>query len=138
MSSLSDEEVRAKLNEQTSPNQMLSEPIQTPPSGKPGEKALRYINQLMDDQTKYKSKRTDSKTQSNFNVNKDVLPQVRISSPVASSTTSEDETWQRISLAPGVELHLRQPLDPETNSRVWQVIQYAKRMFTIKSQGGTK
>ncbi len=139
MTSLSDEEVRVKLKDQPSSNQMsLADPIQAAPSGKPGEQALRYINQLMDDQTKYKSKGIDNKTNLNLFGHKEVLPQVRISSPDASSTTPEEETWQRISLAPGVELHLRQPLDPDTNSRVWQVIQYAKRMFTIKSQGGTK
>lgn len=138
MTSLSDQEVRAKLNEQASPSQVLSEPIHTPPGGKPGEQALRYINQLMDDQTKYKSKGTDHKTPSNFIVHKEVLPQASVSAPDASATPPGEETWQHISLAPGVELHLRQPVDPDTNNRVWQVIQYAKKMFTTKSQGGTK
>jgi DNA-binding transcriptional MerR regulator len=139
MSTLTDEDVQAKLKEQSNPNQVIFE--QSPPpqiSRKPGQEALRYINQLMEDQSRYKSKRTDNKTQSNFIGQKEVSAQTKFSSPEASTGMSDEETWQRISLAPGVELHLRQPLDPDTNSRVWQVIQYAKRMFSIQSQGGTK
>jgi DNA-binding transcriptional MerR regulator len=139
MSSLTDADVQEKLKQQPGSSQSILEPpMRAQPSGKPGEEALRYINQLMDDQTRYKSKGTDNKTQPIFIGHTQESAQSRPSSPEISSGSLEEEIWQRIALAPGVELHLRQPLDPDTNSRVWQVIQYAKRMFSIKSQGGTK
>ena len=139
MSSLSDADVQEKLKQQPGSSQIILEPpMPAQPSRKPGEEALRYINQLMDDQSRYKTKGTDNKTQPTFIGHKELLAKSTISSPDTSPTLTEEEIWQRISLAPGVELHLRQPLDPDTNRRVWQVIQYAKRMFSIKSQGGTK
>lgn len=139
MTSLSDDEVRQKLKEQpgTSLN-LINEPMPAPQAGKPGENALRYISRLMDDQTRYKTKGTGDKANATFTGQNDILIQSKVSSPDASSAYSDQETWQRITLAPGVELHLLHPLDPSTQSRVQQVINFAKRMFSTQAQGGHK
>jgi DNA-binding transcriptional MerR regulator len=139
MTSLSDDEVQLKLKEQpmTSPKQG-NEPLPAQQAGKPGENALRYINQLMEDQTRYKTKGTGSKSTSKIDDQNEIWMHARISSPKSSPADTDEQTWQRITLAPGVELHLRQPVDSSTQSRVQQVINYAKRMFSIKAQGGHK
>jgi hypothetical protein len=141
MSSLTDAEVRLKLKEQPESSRTSTIKEQTPaqPNEKPGENALRYINRLMEDQTRYKTKGTSDKSESKFIGQKEnYLLQLPVSSQNESPDYHEEETWQRITLAPGVELHLRHPLDPDIQSRVQQVINYAKRMFSIRSYGGNK
>ena len=141
MRSLTDAEVRLKLSEQpvSSRTSTIKEQTLAQPTKKPGENALRYINRLMDDQTRYKTKGTSDKSESKFiGHNENYLLQSPVSSQNESPEYHEEETWQRITLAPGVELHLRHPLDPNVQGRVQQVINYAKRMFSIKSYGGNK
>jgi len=41
----------------------------------------------------------------------------------------QHETWQRLALAPGVELHLRQPLPPEIEERTVRLVEAARRLF---------
>jgi DNA-binding transcriptional MerR regulator len=41
-----------------------------------------------------------------------------------------EETWQRVGLAPGVELHVREPLPPDVRERVAQLIRRARELFT--------
>lgn len=139
MSSLSDDEVQLKLKELPMTSQKQgSEPLPAQQAGKPGENALRYINQLMEDQTRYKTKGTGGKSASKIDDQNEIGMQANIRSPDASPAHTDDQIWQHITLAPGVELHLRQPVDSYTQSRVQQVINFAKRMFSIKAQGGHK
>lgn len=42
--------------------------------------------------------------------------------PKRDSPPNQNETWQRISLAPGVELHVREPLEEEQQSLVARVV----------------
>lgn len=139
MGALTDDEVRLKLKEQPLTSQKLGdEPMPSQHAGKPGENALRYINHLMDDQTRYKTKGTGDKSNAKYNGQNEIWMQSSISSPAAPSAFQDQETWQRIALAPGVELHLRHPVDPDIQSRVQQVINFAKRMFSTQAQGGHK
>lgn len=39
------------------------------------------------------------------------------------------ETWERISLAPGIELNLRQPVDAPNREKVDQLIQFARQLL---------
>ncbi len=41
----------------------------------------------------------------------------------------EDERWRRVTLAPGVELHLREPLAAEWQERIAQLIAMAHKLF---------
>jgi hypothetical protein len=41
----------------------------------------------------------------------------------------QHETWQRIALAPGVEIHLRQPVSPELEERAVRLVEAARRLF---------
>ena len=130
MNSLSDREVQKKLKEEPLPSPRFSTQAREPQQlTKPGAKALDYIDRVMEDQSKYRTKGTiDHAQQTHFQepviVHKPAVNQV---APAPAAPQAEE--WQRIPLAPGVELHLRRPLDPATHSLVQQVIVYARRVF---------
>jgi DNA-binding transcriptional MerR regulator len=52
----------------------------------------------------------------------------RGSTPYAAEAAPE-ETWQRVTLAPGVELHIREPLASEVRTRVERLIAWARELF---------
>jgi DNA-binding transcriptional MerR regulator len=138
MTSLTDDEVRMKLNEQPSSSQIMNGPLPAPPAEKPGENALRYIDRLMEDQTRYKTKGSSDKTEPKFTRDNEIRIQPKVNYLDASPIDTDQETWQRITLAPGVELHLRYPQNPATQGLVRQLITFAKRIFSTKSYGGIK
>jgi DNA-binding transcriptional MerR regulator len=62
-----------------------------------------------------------------------LIPQRRERSSATLPTTSPTEpgeTWQRVTLAPGVELHLRAPPAPDLRERIEQLIALARELFT--------
>jgi DNA-binding transcriptional MerR regulator len=133
MSSLTDEQVHLKLKESPPPApQFSAQPMPAQPVAKPGEKALNYISQVMEDQTKFKSKGSFDKDQISVNHQKESHNQPWLSVP-ESSPLPDGELWQRISLAPGVELHVHRPLAPQIENRLRQLISYARRLFNSKS-----
>jgi DNA-binding transcriptional MerR regulator len=48
---------------------------------------------------------------------------------VAAPAAAAEETWQRVGLAPGVELHVREPLPPDMRERVKRLIERARELF---------
>jgi DNA-binding transcriptional MerR regulator len=129
MNSLSDEQVRLKLKEPPPPRVKFSgQPAPAQPAGKPGEKALNYINRLMDDQTRYKT-RGFLENKQDINLSKRELPVEYLQSPGNRFAQYDEENWLRITFAEGVELHLRRPLEPEVEFRVRQLISYAQKIF---------
>jgi len=61
------------------------------------------------------------------------IPQRRERSSAALPTNSPsepEETWQRVTLAPGVELHLRTPATPDLRERIEQLLAHARELFT--------
>jgi DNA-binding transcriptional MerR regulator len=140
MNSLTDDQVSMRLTElpPSSPKFSTEQPSHQP-AAKPGAKALDYINQVMDTQTKYRMKGTLNQPQPNFSKPREMASPINFNtpepSPIAepSPIMEEDEIWQRISLVPGVELNLRRPLDADTERQVQQLINLAKRIFHFKS-----
>jgi DNA-binding transcriptional MerR regulator len=140
MNSLTDDQVSMRLNElpPSSPKFSVEQPARQP-AAKPGARALDYINQVMDTQTKNRMKGTLNQPQSSFSKPREMAPPNIFNAaeplPIAepSPTKEKDDIWQRISLAPGVELHLRRPLDADTEHQVQQLISLAKRIFHFKS-----
>ncbi len=132
MSSLSDDQVREKLKEQpASSPKFSSQQAPSQPGLKPGTRALDYINRLMEDQTRYKAKGLPEESPP-FRKNKDELLPINL--PVQSQAVIPlEETWQHIHLAPGVELHIRRPLDRVSESQVQQLFSFAKKIFQSKS-----
>lgn len=134
MNSLNDGEVQKRLSELSMSSPKFSA-AQMPaqPSAKPGAKALEYINRLMEDQSRQRLKGTADQTQPALAYRNEASLPSRSSSPDVSSAIPEDESWQRISLAPGVELHLRKPMDSAIQIQVQQILDFAKRVFHIQS-----
>jgi len=53
---------------------------------------------------------------------------VAASIPGATPTVARSQ-WDRITLAPAIELHVRRPLDRESNRRIERLIELARRIF---------
>jgi DNA-binding transcriptional MerR regulator len=49
--------------------------------------------------------------------------------PSSRLATPDRSTWERTSLSPDVELHVRRPLDRETNKRVDRLLRIARDLF---------
>jgi DNA-binding transcriptional MerR regulator len=131
MTSLSDDEVKHKLLEPSSSSpKFYSQPTPAQPNARPGQNALRYISQLMEDQTRYKTKGT-AKKESILKEPQELLVMQSNQLPDITEPTGQ-ETWLRITLAPGVELHLHQPLPSSSESRVRQLLSFARKIFTPK------
>jgi len=133
MSSLSDDDVRRRLREAPPTSPRFSDQLKAvPPPAKPGARALEYIDQVMEDQTKYSTKGTTKEPHPAITWKQDYSIKKTFTLGEPPPATPEAEEWQRIPLAPGVELHLRKPLDPAVQRLVQQVIYYAKRVFHSK------
>ena len=46
-----------------------------------------------------------------------------------TTSTGDRSTWERVSLSPDVELHIRRPLDRSTNKRIEKLIELALDLF---------
>ena len=60
-----------------------------------------------------------------------LVPQNLSSGTTRPTEASEEqsETWQRVTLAPGVELHFREPSAPDLHMRIAELIQIARELF---------
>jgi DNA-binding transcriptional MerR regulator len=57
-----------------------------------------------------------------------IMPQLaRV--PMRRVEGEKPETWRRVLLAPGVELNLRQPSEPENEKKIQQILDLANRLF---------
>jgi DNA-binding transcriptional MerR regulator len=57
---------------------------------------------------------------------KRLVPQRR---ETAAQPEAAEETWQRVGLAPGVELHIREPLPADLRERIARLIEQARELF---------
>ena len=56
-------------------------------------------------------------------------PAARSVSPPAAGPEPERSQWERISLDPDIELHIRRPMTRTDNKRVARLIEYARQLF---------
>jgi DNA-binding transcriptional MerR regulator len=132
MNALTDSQVRLKLMEQPSPNpELSSRPGAANAAGRPGEKALQYINQVMENQTRYTTKDTLNPIRPG-RAPQPTLPQAtHLPTQELLPDSKNGETWQKLILAPGVELHLRQPVAATIKIQVNQFLQAAQSIFHL-------
>jgi hypothetical protein len=50
--------------------------------------------------------------------------------PVPVKVNFSQESWQRVELAPGIELNIRQPQPPARRSQINELIELARKIFT--------
>ena len=58
-----------------------------------------------------------------------VRSEMRRAAPMSSPSPSVKSQWERISLAPDVELHVRRPLTREANRRVEKLLDLARHIL---------
>ena len=76
-----------------------------------GTTALDYVNQLLQSQPG----------------SAQPAPAPKISEP----PPAKEDLWDRVRLAPGVELHIQQPVEPSTRHRLDQLLAYASKLFNL-------
>jgi DNA-binding transcriptional MerR regulator len=130
MDSLSGLEVR-NLLEKSGDSAVVREEIRSTPQPQlkeAGSEALDYIARLLE--TRPPSPEARSIHQ--FISVSTAAPQAPVHIMRAAPKTAQEadnETWHRVVLAPGVELHLRQPLEPENEKKIRQILDLANRLF---------
>lgn len=111
------------------PSITYSEPAQ--PSKKVEEdnkKALEYIDFLLGN--KPSPPAPDRQAQVGPLMMKSFIP-ANLSGPVTGG-----EVWEHISLGPGVELTLRQPVNPDDVQKIQELVDIAKKIFSKRKRGG--
>ena len=83
--------------------------------------ALDYITRLMSQQSSMRAPGEQIKAP----------PQIREPQP-AYAGSKTDQTWRRIELAPGVELHIRQPAEPLSPQAVQHIITALRSQLQAK------
>ena len=137
MLSLSDDEVVQRLQEPQAFYQ-AGELNLNSPTFQPGAQALEYIERLRRESglPEPENPRLHAPVQQMHKIY-DSQPfanrQASQSEPSASTEMAQKGThWQRMELADGLELHVRQPVDPQTEHRLWQIIAFAQKLFRQK------
>lgn len=127
INSLSDEEVNRRLLDPPIFDSKIAISDQSP--GQTGAHALQYISRLVDEQAAHRSEEGGNiprRIPSNNRVSEDASP-VEYSTPAPAS-----EKWVHIAIVPGVELHLREPVDPDTSDLIHELVDFAHRLFNTK------
>ena len=137
MLSLSDDEVVQRLQEPQAFYQ-AGELNLNSPTFQPGAQALEYIERLRRESglPEVENPRLHAPVQQTHKIYNSQLfanRQASQSEPPASAEMAQKGThWQRMELADGLELHVRQPVDPQTEHRLWQIIAFAQKLFRQK------
>lgn len=150
MASLSDEDVLRQLNEKTITYQPGEGVIRSnAPEEHPG--ALGYINRVMESQAEFRthvhygpplhSTLTPKKQEQSTNPANVTLPDAPAPRKLMESehararilsepkTQAQMESWMRITLAPGVELHLHSRQSHRLQEKINQLIEFAQTLF---------
>jgi DNA-binding transcriptional MerR regulator len=134
MNSLSDDQVKERLKQPSPPSPRYSpEQMSIRSEAKPGSKALEYINQVMDTQAQYRMKGSLNQAHPGVSPSRAMSTPIDFNAAEPAPIKEENETWQRLTLAPGVELNLRKPMEANMERRVQQLINLAKRIFHFES-----
>jgi DNA-binding transcriptional MerR regulator len=124
MEGLSQAELRAALGleRDRARNFEADENKPAPESG--GASALDYISQLLN--------RSDGRLEDARQMKISSPPVTRSKRGVAEAPgeySPQPEAWERIQLAPGIELHVRKPVDRSLRTRLEQLVQFARQLF---------
>ena len=127
MLSLTDDEVQKRLVEGLSSDHKTRPEAPSPAASGSGSNALNYISLLLKDQQVPRPQEAPEVVRAPA---PSILEQSsRYISPNPQPEAIASEIWQRISLAPGLELHIRNPVKPEIASRIQQLTAFANKLF---------
>jgi DNA-binding transcriptional MerR regulator len=122
--------VRALLDSQETLNDAVQPERVDVPDQPAGASALDYIARITGQQAELRSPR--SALNHPTKAAPSSPPAVSLPAPAPAprrGAPPAEESWRRVSLAPGVELHLREPADSTTSNRVRQLIDFARSLF---------
>ena len=108
---LGPEEVRAALAQE----RLQGPPAQPAPENKPARsRALDYINQVLESQPRSAAGKGS-----------------RVVREMGPAPSPREEVWERIQLAPGIELHIQRPVEASTRHRLQELIEYARHLLNM-------
>jgi DNA-binding transcriptional MerR regulator len=128
---LSDEEVRNRLNETR--RTMPPKAMQVSDSK---SNALDYIARVRDMQNELRPMDKDELTIQPAQSPPARRPQIPMGKIVDLNDNRQAERWRHIEIAPGVELHLREPIDPAIDLIIENLINEIRRHIRKDKQGG--
>ncbi len=72
-----------------------------------------------------------------ISVNQDIsVPLLKTPFSGKNETIPGGESWERVPLAPGIELHIRQPLSSTDEKNIKTLVETAKQLFKKRRKGG--
>jgi DNA-binding transcriptional MerR regulator len=112
---------------------LLAEPEAPPPPAQ-GERALAYIRDLLGKSSGVREAEAPRAYASQPVAAQRVPPppapmQAAIPLPKPSPPAPERSTWERIGLTPDIELHVRRPLNRQSNKDLEQLLALARELF---------
>jgi DNA-binding transcriptional MerR regulator len=116
VSSLDDEQVA----------NLLAEPEEPAPPAQ-GERALSYIRSLLAQSSEVREAAPMAYSTATYMAS--APPSAPLPQPSTKPSTTERSTWERIALAPDIELHVRRPLDRQSNKDLEQLLALARELF---------
>ncbi len=129
------EEVRQKLEKN-----MLQEEASPPPASQArfpspaGKQALEYITRVKN--IREGLSRPDYSSEPPVSPAPSRQPPTPAQLPGKREVLKGEEIWRRMSLAPGVELNMREPVDPESTYRLQKLVEFAQQLFQHHPKGG--
>jgi len=121
MSGLSDEEVQERLNARAEQID-LTTPLPPAPADDKSS-AMDYIARLMGRQAELRTPGSSSQPKP---------PGLHQLPPAVKAV---EQTWRRVELAPGIEVHIRQPFAPLAPHEVQSILNHVRNL--LQSSGGT-
>lgn len=102
---------------------LIAEPEEPSPPAQ-GERALAYIRNLLTQSSSVREASAQFMASAAPAPAPAPLPQ-----PSSKPSTTERSTWERIVLAPDIEIHVRRPLDRQSNKDLEQLLALARELF---------
>ena len=119
MLSLSDEEVARRLKEEGHSGMELKQENLIKEIKEDSSSALDYISNVINTQAKFRS----------IPPSRPAASQPRPTQTPLPIPVQDVENWQRIFIVPGVEIHVKDSTDSDTQHRIQQLLLYAKKIF---------
>lgn len=124
---LNRDEVRAAISFEQEPDSMQPAPpeeLHLPREG--NSHALDYVNRLLNQQPSRRPAQNRSEPNS-----RQSTQGLRAPGEPEEIYPMAEEVWERVYLAPGLELHIQKPVERETRSKLDQLIQFAIQLFNL-------
>jgi DNA-binding transcriptional MerR regulator len=121
LAALDPHEVRAALREEREQARRMGASSLPQSPDKPG--ALNYIDHLLNHEQEHKVIRDESRSL--------LFAPETITSRRSAAQEEIEDTWTRVRLAPGIELHIQQPVEESARSQLRLLLNTARKIFNV-------